>query len=146
MFRKIAISALGAAMLQTASVPALAMARGNGLPVVKTESVQLINHQTTLQNPIRKKRGRNFRGRNFRGGGFRGRGFGGEEFRVPDFRSEEFRVPDFRRGEFRVRDFRGGGFRGRGFGGEEFRVRDFHFRLGCGPGDRQQPSAQCPLQ
>ncbi len=146
MFRKIAISALGAAMLQTASVPALAMARGNGLPVVKTESVQLINHQTTLQNPIRKKRGRNFRGRNFRGGGFRGGGFGGEEFLVQDFlrggfRGEEFRVPDFRRGEFRVRDFRSGEFRG-----EEFRVRDFHFRLGCGPGDRQQPSAQCPLQ
>ena len=45
MFRRLAISALGAATLLTASLPALAMPLGNGLPVVKTESVQLVGHR-----------------------------------------------------------------------------------------------------
>ncbi len=37
-------------MLLTASIPALAMPRGNGLPVVKAESVQLIGHRYIRRN------------------------------------------------------------------------------------------------
>ncbi len=59
MFRKIAISALGAAMLLTTSIPALAMPRGNGLPVVKTESVQLIDHRRIRRNRHYNRRNRN---------------------------------------------------------------------------------------
>jgi hypothetical protein len=45
MFRKFAITALGAATLLTAPLPALAMSFGNGLPVVKSESIQLVDHR-----------------------------------------------------------------------------------------------------
>ncbi len=45
MFRKIAITFLGTAMLLSASVPALAMPRGNGFPIVKSDSVQLVGHR-----------------------------------------------------------------------------------------------------
>jgi hypothetical protein len=81
MFRKIAITALGGAMLLTASVPALAMPRGNGLPVVKTESVQLIG-----QRHIRRNRNRNFRYRNngrryYRHGRYRYRDYGRRDYR-----------------------------------------------------------------
>ncbi len=68
-------------MLLTASVPALAMPRGNGLPVVKTESVQLIQSRDE-----RGYRGRNYRyrhrgQRNFRGGYYRRRNFGYGHYR-----------------------------------------------------------------
>jgi len=71
MFRKFAITALGAATLLTAPVPALAMPFGNGLPVVKSESVQLIGHWYDRRNRIyynsdRYYRSRNYRYRNYR--------------------------------------------------------------------------------
>jgi hypothetical protein len=77
MFRKIAMTALGAAMLLTASVPALAMPRGNGLPVVKTESVQLIRDRGIRRNRNRYyRRGYyprgNYRHRNYRRGYYGG--------------------------------------------------------------------------
>ncbi len=81
MFRKFAITALGAAMLLTTSVPALAMPRGSGLPVVKTESVQLIRHRRIRRNRIRHNRARNFGRRDFRGRDFRGRDFRRGHFR-----------------------------------------------------------------
>ena len=37
-------------MLLSASVPALAMPRGNGLPVVESESVQLVGHRQIRRN------------------------------------------------------------------------------------------------
>jgi hypothetical protein len=66
MFRKIAISALGAATLLTAPVPALAMPFGNGLPVVKTESVQLIGHRHIRRNRIYYNSRRHYRSRDYR--------------------------------------------------------------------------------
>ena len=45
MFRKLAITALGAATLLTSPVPALAMPRGNGLPVIQNEAVQLVGQR-----------------------------------------------------------------------------------------------------
>jgi len=66
MFRKITISALGAAMLLTASVPALAMPRGNGLPVVKTESVQLVGSRHFRGSGNRHYRYRNYGRRDYR--------------------------------------------------------------------------------
>jgi hypothetical protein len=71
MFRRIAISALGAATLLTAPVPALAMPRGSGLPVVKTESVQLIGHRRDRRDRLRyyryrENRYRGYRNRNYR--------------------------------------------------------------------------------
>jgi len=50
MFRKIAITLLGTATLLGGSVPALAMPRGNGLPIIKNESVQLARHRRTRGN------------------------------------------------------------------------------------------------
>ena len=55
-------------MLLTSSIPALAMPRGNGLPVVKTESVQLINHRRVRRHQNRQYRYRDYRRRNFRRG------------------------------------------------------------------------------
>jgi hypothetical protein len=62
MVYKTAISALAAAMLLTSAVPAMAMPRGNGLPVIKTDSVQLVGHRQAR---------RHFRHRNYRHPGFR---------------------------------------------------------------------------
>ena len=77
MIRKIAIFALGATMLLTASltgaIPALAMPRGNGLPVVKAQSVQLVNHRRMRRNRIYYKSRRDFRHREFRRRDFRHR-------------------------------------------------------------------------
>ena len=50
MLRKFAITALGAATLLAAPVPALAMPFGNGLPVVKTDAVQLVDHRRYRRN------------------------------------------------------------------------------------------------
>ena len=50
MIRKIAITLVGTATLLGASVPALAMPRGNGLPIIKNESVQLVGHRRTRRN------------------------------------------------------------------------------------------------
>ena len=75
MFRKIAISALGAAMLLTASVPALAMPRGNGMPVVNTESVQLIGQRHIRRNRHRYYRRGNYGRRDYRYGGYRYGGY-----------------------------------------------------------------------
>ncbi|HSG96122.1 MAG TPA: BA14K family protein [Afifellaceae bacterium] len=70
MFRKLAISALGATLLLTSPLPALAMPLSSGLPVVKNDSVQLIGHRH-----FRKKRayyngyyngGRYYRHRHYR--------------------------------------------------------------------------------
>ena len=86
MFRKLAITALGAAMLLTASVPALAMPRGNGLPVVETESVQLIGQRGMRRNRIGNNRGRNFGRRDFRRRDFRGRNYGRRNFGYGNYR------------------------------------------------------------
>jgi len=66
MFRKFAITALGAATLLTAPVPALAMPFGNGMPVVKSESVQLIGHRHIRRNRIYYNSRRHYRSRNYR--------------------------------------------------------------------------------
>ena len=66
MFRKIAITALGAAMLLSAPIPALAMPFGNGLPVVKSESVQLIDHRRIRRHGIRQYQYQNYRRRDYR--------------------------------------------------------------------------------
>jgi len=50
MFRKIAITLLGTATLLSGSVPALAMPRGIALPIVKSDSVQLVGHRRTRGN------------------------------------------------------------------------------------------------
>ncbi len=50
MFRKVALSAMGAAVLMTTPVSAMAMPFGNGLPVVKSESVQLIDYRRIRRN------------------------------------------------------------------------------------------------
>ncbi len=71
MFRKTAITALSAAMLLTASVPALAMPRGNGMPVVNTESVQLIGQRHIRRNRNRYYRRGNYGRRDYRYGGYR---------------------------------------------------------------------------
>jgi hypothetical protein len=76
MFRKIAISTLGAAMLLTTSVPALAMPRGNGLPIVKTESVQLIRDRGVRGNRNGYYRRGNY-GRRGYGRGYYGGYYGG---------------------------------------------------------------------
>ena len=72
MIRKIAISVLGATMLLTASltgaVPALAMPRGNGLPVVKAESVQLVNHRRMRRYRSHYKSRRDYRYRRHNNG------------------------------------------------------------------------------
>ena len=83
MFRKLAITALGAAMLLTASVPALAMPRGNGLPVVKTESVHLVKNRHARGYRGRNYRYRNRGQRNFRRGYYRrgNYGYGGYRYR-----------------------------------------------------------------
>ena len=58
-------------MLLTTSVPALAMPRGSGLPVVKTESVQLIGHRHIRRNQNRYYQ-RGYYGRqDYRYGGYR---------------------------------------------------------------------------
>jgi hypothetical protein len=61
----IAAATLVAASL-SASIPALAMPRGNGLPVVNTQSVQLIG-----QRHIRRNRNRHYRRGNYGRGGYR---------------------------------------------------------------------------
>jgi len=65
----IAAATLVAASL-SASTPALAMPRGNGLPVVKSESVQLIGHRH-----IRHNRGFYHRHRNYGHRYYRHRGY-----------------------------------------------------------------------
>ncbi len=50
MFGKIAITLLGAATLLSAPVSALAMPRGDGLPVLVNESVQLAGHRQRWGN------------------------------------------------------------------------------------------------
>ncbi len=75
MFRKTAITALSAAMLLTASVPALAMPRGNGMPVVNTESVQLIGQRHIRRNRHRYYRRGNYGRRDYRYGGYRYGGY-----------------------------------------------------------------------
>jgi len=66
MFRKFAITALGAATLLAAPVPALAMPFGNGLPVVKSDSVQLIGHRHIRRNRIYYNSHRHYRHRHYR--------------------------------------------------------------------------------
>jgi hypothetical protein len=63
----IAAATLVAASL-SASMPALAMPRGNGLPVVKSESVQLIGHRHIRRNRISPYWYGNYGRRNFRHG------------------------------------------------------------------------------
>ncbi len=109
MFRKITISALGAAMLLTTSVPAFAMPRGNGLPVVKTESVQLIGHRGVRRQGVRNNRGRSFRGGNFRQRNIRRQG--ARNNRGRSFRGGNFRGGNFRGGNFRYGGYRYGGYR-----------------------------------
>ena len=60
-------------MLLSTSVPVLAMPRGNGLPVVKTESVQLIGHRYIRRNRHRKYQYRNYGRRDYRYGRYRHR-------------------------------------------------------------------------
>ena len=56
MFRKFAITALGAATLLTAPLPALAMPLGSGMPVVKTEAVQLVDHRYNRRNRYNRRK------------------------------------------------------------------------------------------
>ena len=66
MFRRTAISALGAAFLLTTPLPALAMPFGNGLPVVKSESVQLIKHRRIRRDRHRRYNNNHYRRRHRR--------------------------------------------------------------------------------
>jgi len=71
MFRKFAISALGAATLLTAPVPALAMPLGKGLPVVKSEAVQLVDHRRIRRDRIYDKSRWHYRSPDYRRGHYR---------------------------------------------------------------------------
>ncbi len=64
MFRKIAITTLAAATFLTAPVPALAMPRGSGLPVVENPAVQLVDHRRFRRKQFRRYRYRDYGYRN----------------------------------------------------------------------------------
>jgi len=63
MFRKFAITALGAATLLSAPLPALAMPLGSGMPVVKTEAVQLVDYRYKRRNRYYRRNDRYYRHR-----------------------------------------------------------------------------------